>query len=233
MPADYRAVADKVRTGEYFRESRSMYDTMVHDPMTDRYFFIFLTVLSLLGLIVAFIGMRMLYPLQVSVPFAYQAQNLAEDMPYIKTLLAHKGEDPGEALLRFLVQNYVVAREEYDIAAFDRDVSGVSAQSDKTVLNEYRHAVDPANPESPLALYQRHSKRRIDIISSRRLDGDFGMEVLYEATVISKTEAKKSRWQADIAFQYGGLALDEDTGKAKPIDFIVTDYRTKRLQDTK
>jgi type IV secretory pathway component VirB8 len=57
------------------------------------------------------------------------------------------------------------------------------------------------------------------------------MEVVYEATVESKTDIKKTLWQANIAFNYNGIELDEETGKVKPISFVVTDYRIKRLQD--
>jgi type IV secretory pathway component VirB8 len=49
---------------------------------------------------------------------------------------------------------------------------------------------------------------------------------------VSKNEIKKTRWQSDVTFSYNGLALDEETGKVRPIEFQVTGYRTKRLQDT-
>ncbi len=230
---DYAAIAESVKSGEYFRKARAMYDLSVHDPMAERYLYLFITALSLLSFIIAFSAMQSLYPLQTPVPFIYSTNNIADDIPHIQSLLARKGENPSAALLRFLVQNYVTLHEEYNIDTFDRDVSGVESQSAPAVAAEFRQAVDPRNPDSPVALYQRHSKRRITIVSSRRIGEADAMEVTYEAAVEGKGEGKKSRWQANIAFNYSGLALDEKTGKVNPVSFVVTQYRSKRLQDIK
>lgn len=233
-PQDYIDIAEKVRTGEYFREAHNIYDFNIHDPMSERYFYLFVSGIAMLILLVAFYAMQMLYPLQLSVPFIYNANNIVEDIPRMKTLQAYKGENASEALLRFRVQNFVVLREEYDIDLFDRSVSGVKSQTSPELFSEYQQYIDPHNPESPITLYQRHSRRKITIISTRRLkEQEFGMEVIYEAAVESKGDAKTSRWKAEIAFNYSGIALDEKTGKVKPIAFVVTQYRTKRLQDVK
>jgi len=233
-PEEYLETAEKVRTGEYFRESRSIYDLMMHDPMAERYVYIVITSIAVLVFLIAFIAMRALYPLEIPVPFAVNSNDLVEDVPRMKSLLAHKGENPSEALLRFLVQNYVTTREGYDVDTFERDVNGVRSQSTKDVMDRYQELIDPNNPDSPLTLYQRHSKRKIEVTSYRHLEDEEGAaEVEYEATVMSKTDAKKTRWQANISFKYSGIALDDETGKVTPMEFIVTDYRTKRLQDVK
>ena len=57
------------------------------------------------------------------------------------------------------------------------------------------------------------------------------VEVLYDAIVESKNEVKKSRWKANITFRYSGIELDEKD-KPKPLSFVVTQYRTKRLQES-
>ena len=231
---DYREVAEKVRTGEYFREARNIYDLMVHDAMAERYMYMLVTAVGVVIFLVAVVASRALYPLQTSVPFAFSADNLVEELPRITSLLSYKGEDPSEALLNFMVKNYVSFREGYDIDTFDRNSNGIKSQSSPEVFDVYQRQVDTANPESPLALYQRHSKRKITILSTKRLyDQDFGMEVTFEAAVESKTDIKKTLWQANIAFNYSGVALDQKTEKVKPVTFTVTDYRVKRLQDAR
>lgn len=233
-PAEHLETAEKVRTGEYFREGRSMYDMMVHDPMAERYIYIVITAIAVLIFFIAFSAMRALYPLETPIPFAVASNNLVEDVPRMKSMLAQKGENPSEALLRFLVQNYVDTREGYEVDTFERDVNGVRSQSTKEVMDKYRELIDPNNPDSPLTLYQRHSKRKIEIISYKHLDDEEGSaEVEFEATVIGKTDIKKTRWQANISFNYSGIALDDETGKVNPMEFVVTDYRIKRLQDVR
>ena len=227
---EYTEIAESVKSGEYFRKARAMYDLSVHDLMTERYLYICITALSVLIFIITFGAMQALYPLSTPVPFIFTATDIVDDIPVIHPL-GRRGEDPDQALLKFFVQNYVTMREEYDITRFDRDVNGVSSQSAPTVLAEFQHSIDPRNPDSPLTLYQRFSTRRISIMSSKILEGRDEVEVTYEATVTGKGATQKSRWQANIAFKYSGLALDEKTEKIKPVSFAVTRYSTKRLQD--
>jgi type IV secretory pathway component VirB8 len=130
-----------------------------------------------------------------------------------------------------MVRHYVEIREEYDIATFDRDVNGVKSQSSDEVFREFQMQINPANPQGPVNLYQRHSRRRINILHSKRMPES--MEVVFEALVESRTEVKKSRWRANIAFKYSGIALDEKDDKVKPVTFVVTKYHSKRLQDVK
>lgn len=228
---DYLDIADKVRSGEYFREARKMYDLAVHDPMAERYMYVFLTGISILVLMIAVSAMQSLYPLQSQVPLIFDTNDVIEDLPHIQKLQASKDDLPGEAVLRFMVKHYVEIREEYDIATFDRDVNGVKSQSNEEVFHEFQAEISPSNPEGPISLYQRHSKRRINILTTKRLPDS--MEVIFDAFVESKTDIKKTRWRANIAFKYSGIELDEKGEKVKPVTFVVTKYHSKRLQDAK
>lgn len=228
---DYKDIADKVRTGEYFREARKMYDLAVHDPMAERYTYVFLTSISLIILLIAVSAMQSLYPLQSQVPLIFDTNDPIEDQPHIQKLQFSKADPAGEAVLRFMVKHYIEIREEYDIATFDRDVNGVKSQSSEEVFREFQTQINPRNPEGPISLYQRHSKRRINILTTKRLPDS--MEVIFDAIVESRTEVKKTRWRANIAFKYTGIELDEKGEKVKPVNFVVTKYHSKRLQDVK
>lgn len=230
---EQQRIAEKVKSGEYFREARGMYDTSVHDPMAERYLYVFITALSIITLLIALYASHALYPLNTSVPFIVSSNNIVDDLPRIRSLLAYKGEKPNDAIQRFMVTNYVLFREEYDIDTFDRNISGIKLQSAEPLVKEFMQQIDPRNPESPITLYQRHSTRRVAISSSRLLGDGNEMEVYYIATVEGKGEVKKSRWKANVTFKYSGIALDEETGKVVPMKFLVTQYRTKRIQDIK
>ena len=228
---NYLKIAEKVRTGEYYREARTMYDLTVNDPMAERYIYVFITFCALIIFVIVFIAMQGLYPLEIAIPLIYNTRDLYEDVPHIKPLQANRNEDASEVLLRFLVKNYVVQREEYDISTFDRDVNGVKSQTSDEAFAEFQKFIDPHNPESPIKVYQRHSSRKITILSTRRLDG--GMEILFEALVDNRTDVKKSHWRANISFQYSGIELDDKSSTVKPMSFIITAYHSKRLQDIK
>lgn len=232
-PEEYVEASEAVRSGEYFREASSIYDNIAHDPMAERYLYLFITGLATAILLISFIAMRSLYPLTRAVPFIVSSENIIEDVPTIRSLLAQKGSDPSLALLQFMVGNYVKNREEYNIEEFDKNMNGVKAQSTDEVFSDYQDMVDPRNPASPITLYQRHSIKIIDILSTKLYENNDKqvMEVLYEATVESKNSLKKSRWQANISFTYSGLELDDSGMQAKPVTFLVTQYDNKRLQD--
>lgn len=224
-------IADKVRTGEYYREAMSMYDVTVNDPMAERYVYVFITFCAMLVFLIGFFGMQGLYPLERAVPLTYLTHDLYEDIPRIRSLQSFKNENPSESLLRFLVRNYVVLREEYNISTFDRNVNGIKSQSSEDVFRKFQRFIDPNNPESPIKVYQRHSKRKIRVLSTRR--NPDGMEVVFESLIDSRTDVKKSHWRANIAFQYSGIELDEKSDTVKPMNFVVTEYSSKRLQDIK
>ena len=232
-PEEYSETSESVRSGEYFREASSVYDAMIHDTMSERYFYVVITALASLILLVALWAMQKLYPLERAVPFIVSSENLVEDVPNIRSLLAEKGDDPSEALLGFMVSNYVKNREEYDIEAIDKNLNGVKTQSTEEVFQQYQDFVDPRNPNSPITQYQRHSTKKIQILNSKLYKtGDSQvMEVLYEASVKGKNTIKKSRWQANISFIYSGIELDDGGEGVKPVTFIVTKYDNKLLQD--
>jgi type IV secretion system protein VirB8 len=226
--SEYTEVAEKIRSGEFFRESRAMYDFTVHNPMAERYFYVLVCALAGIIFLASIVAVNGLYPLKRAVPFIVSSTNIAEDFPNIHTLTAQKNEDPSGAVLRFVIKNYVLLRESYDINTFDRNTNGIKSQSSEQVFAEYQRLTSPTNPESPIALYQRHSRRVVTVLSTRQLN-ETTIEATFEATVIGKTDVKKSAWQANITFNYSGIALDESTGRVKPFTFTVTSYKAKRL----
>jgi type IV secretory pathway component VirB8 len=232
-PEEYLEVAELVRTGEYFRESHNIYDNLIHDPMAERYLYVFITGLSFLILAIALIAMQGLYPLKHSVPFIVGSDSLSEDIPGIRSLLDVKGQDPDEALINYLVYNYVRSWEEYDIDKLDLYLNGIETQSTEEVVEEYKALIDPRNPKSPITLYQRHSEKSIKILNSKlyQSNEDYTMDVLFESTVRGKSRVKRARWQAKVTFVYSGIEIDQDTGKIDPISFVVTEYSNKLLQD--
>ena len=225
-------IAEKVRTGEYYREAMTMYDVSINDPMSERYIYIFITGCSVIIFLISYFALQGLYPLESAVPLTYLTHDSVEDMPHVKSLQSFKNENPSDALLRFLIKNYIVMREEYDISTFDRDVNGVKSQSTEPVFKDFQQFIDPRNTESPIKVYQRHSKRKIRLLGPPRRVPE-GMEVIFEALIDSRTDVKKSHWRANISFDYSGIALDEKSDTVKPMNFVVTEYHSKRLQDIK
>jgi len=238
---EYIEISEKVRSGEYFREVRKVIDADLHDPMTDRYWYILLTIPSIIVVFVAFFALQSLYPLKPSVPFIFGINDLLEDAPRIESLIKVEGEGVDAALQRFLITNYVKQREEYNVATFDRNQIALRTLSTRQVYGEYQQSIALNNPESPIVLYQRHTQRNIKVLSSQTLEKstpkaddkpsdvrDYVMRVTYEAELRpSGKENPVTRWQVDVAFKYEPIKLDEKTGKITPYGFLVTGYNKK------
>ncbi len=84
---DYIEIADKIRSGEYFRDARAMYDIDVHSPMSDRYWFLFISFMSLIITVVAVVAWMGFFPLNNRVPFIFATNNIIDDYPRVKSLL--------------------------------------------------------------------------------------------------------------------------------------------------
>ncbi len=236
---EYIEIAEKVRSGEYFRDVRLMVDIDINDPMAERYWYIAVTFMAFLIAAVSVVAWLGFYPLEPRVPFIFSTNDIVEEVPHLQSLAAYHNEDPNVALRRFLVQNYVKMREDYDASTFDRSHNAVESLSTTQVLNEYEAFISPQNPESPIALYQRNAKRQVTITGSELVEDNskstdnklgYRMFVYYDAKVIKgETENPVTKHQVDIAFQYKDIKLDQATGKISPYGFIVTSYHNKNL----
>lgn len=238
---EYIDISEKVRSGEYFRDARAVADFDLHEPMSERYVYIFLTILALTILITAVIAWQGLFPLKPRIPFIFITNDIVEDYPHIKSLADYTGENPNSALRRFLISNYVQTREEYDAATFDRNHNAVQKLSTTNVVDAYENFITPTNPESPISLYQRNTIRKINIlqikIPNNAVETDdsgkpkeFRASVVFDATLIKDdVEGSTTRHQVDIAFKYKDIKLDSNTLKIEPYGFIVTSYQIKNL----
>ncbi len=231
-PDEYLQIADKVRSGEYFREARSMYDVSVNDPMSERYFYVFITALALLTFISALFAMQSLYPLNRSVPFIYALNNVLEDVPSIAPLRTSPEESVNDAVLFFMAKNYVSQYESYNIMQLERNYSGIQHDSSPEVFAQYQQLLQTNNPESPVVKYERHSARQIDFVLVRRLVMPVNtLEIIFDANVVNAETSQKTRHKATIGYQYSGVEFDEKADKVKPVTFTITSYSSKIFQD--
>lgn len=229
-------IAERVKSGEYFREMKQAYGTIYLNPMPERYFYMAYTAVCIVILLVILYILLSLFPLTESIPFLYYSHDVYEEKPVIRPLRASAKEDINTAIKRMMADEYVIRRESYDIDTLEVNVRFVKAQSSANIYNGWQSELDPGNPASPIAQFQRHSLRRIGIVGTN-FNTDGTIEVIYDAIVVPKTNStgqdtpKTTRMMAMLAFQYTDVTIDQKTGAKTPLHFIVTDYHTRRLQE--
>jgi type IV secretory pathway component VirB8 len=230
ITSDPQEIARQVESGEYFREMQNAYATVYLDPISDRYFYLAFTAACVLIGLISLIAFSSIFPLRRDIPFWYWSDNIFEERPIIKPLLAFPEENINIALKRYLVSEYVLRRESYDIDTLELNVRFVKAHSEPKTFEIWQRGLDPGNPDSPISQFQRHSTRKI-AVAGVSLNQDGGVDVTYDTLVDNRKEVKKTRMVATIAFQYNDVTIDQDTGQKTPIHFLVTEYRTRRQQE--
>ncbi len=228
-PDEYVRIADKVRSGEYFREAKSMTNTLLHDTMAERYFYLLITLVAMICFFCALYAMQSLYPLSRTVPFIYVLNDATEDLPRIEALRTAPEQSVDEAVLLFMARNYVTHYESYDISALERNFSAVQHYSAPEVFANYQLLLQTNNPDSPVVLYQRHSTRKIDVMSLTQPSNNT-LEIFYEASVISADHVAKTKHKAILNYEYSKVEFDAENDKVKDVNFKVTNYKSFMVQ---
>lgn len=223
-------ITEKIESGEFFRESMKEYDLAYHDPMTERYFYIGLTAISLLIMFLAISAIIAIHPLSKEVPFIFNSADIVNDYPKMQPL-GEREEDPNFVLKRFLTTNYLRLREEYSVGTVDRNMQGVKSQSTEEVFQQFEQSLDPRNPNSPIALFQRNAVRRVEPISYQVMNEGENerMIITYKEQVIAGADISAQTKRAIITFRFKNIQVDQNTGEASELGFQVIGYQTEAV----
>lgn len=229
----YHTEAEKLRTGEYFREAQQYYESQYVDLISERYWYFIMLIISVVVLMLALTAKDALYPLNVSIPFAYETADVYDQTPIMRKIGSAEG-DFNIPVQEFLLQNYVRRREEYDINLLDGNARAVRQHSSPEVFAAFQKMMALDNPESPVVVYQRQAVRTIRVLSTRISGGgeNSAAVVLFEATVSGPAGVEVSRWMANIAFRFTPIALDKSESKRfTPLEFLITSYTLQHVNE--
>lgn len=230
-PTPPQVILDKLRSGEFFRETRLIYHQRYHDLIAERYLYVAITALSVLILFFAFIAVNLFFPLRTNVPFIYTTNDIVNDLPRMRAL-GSVGSDPNVVLREFLASSYVRLREEYDANTLDRNATSIKSQSAADVFAEYQSALNPQNPASPIARFQRRATRSIRILEIHPASADLNeMQVRFEGLVTEGVARRKELGVANITFSFADIQVDQTTGATTPLEFTVTAYNSNPVQE--
>ena len=219
----------------YFEEARRWYDVKYLSPISERVYFIVVTVLAGFIVLFAIIGLSGLMPLKPARPFVYLAQDINNKIPRMETI-RQNGEPKQAALLRFYVEQYVESREHFSEKRFLPNANFVKQHSEPSLYAEYVRLNDPSNPRSPAAQYQKHSTRQITV-EQVLLDGEpetsAAAKVRFTASVTGPQGIQKTVWTASLTFAYSALVetevKDPSTGEVT-LDLKAPTFRVLRYE---
>lgn len=222
---DTESVAQAIREDRYFSDARRWYDVIYHGPLMERCLLAVISLLAFANTAMAVLALVALFPLAPVVPFTITSKNVFRDLPLIRHL-AVSGEDANVALMRYFAANYVIRRESYNVDALGRDYNNTRQHSSDTVFSSYQQVMDPQNPASPVARYERHTVRDVAVLHTELNTAatPFTARVEFLAVERRGKEERRSRWTSDLTFRYSNIVLDQATSKVTPMQFEVTGY---------
>ena len=136
-----------------------------------------------------------------------------------------------ESVTRYLITQYVQARERYVGALAESDYEQVGAYHSPSMNQAWAAAWNRNNPESPLNLYVDGTTVRVRIVAVTFLSPTSGRGDLAQVRFMTARRAGGQgaeivgRYVATLQYAYGEPSRDDRLRAANPLGFKVLEYR--------
>lgn len=237
--ADYnREISEMIRSGQYFQDGMRWFDEKYHAPIMDKAYSVVVTIIALVATAFAVIGLVRFLPITQPVTMVFKVAD-TDNKFYNLQMLADRFQATNYAYLKYFVSEYVIKRESYNIGSLEPDILRVRAQSTPEAFTEYRKYLEPSNPNSPIARFERYGKRSIVINKSVFVPNDFDAEkiipaqatIFFTATSRDRTGEEVKKMKATIDFDYVPLKVNQENYEITPMEFKVKGYKVEPVMD--
>lgn len=171
--------------------------------------------------VMAVVGMT---PLKTVKPFVIRVDNATGIVDVVSDLKSEK-TNYDEAINKYFVQWYVRYRQAYSFDLLEDYYFAVGALSSSIEQKRYLKEIETSNPESPIKLYGKTGRIRIDIKSISFLKPTVALVRYTRIMERGADQAERTHWAATLTFQYGNAPASEKVRGVNPLGFEVTDYR--------
>lgn len=245
-------LAQSIRDGTYFEESRKFYSEVYVSIISERVFYLVLTSVALLTVLLAISAVARLLPIVPAEPFLLRTNDAVHSLPIMQRLAVTQDELPDVALRRFFVNQYVIYRESYARDKIAARARAIYYWSTKENYQVYRRSIDTSNPRSPVVRYESSAEREIDVVRTeitpdtsvtpdpKGKKNAYIAKADFVAYVIRMGKIEPTAWTADLKFEYTDAVVDQDkvdkkTGKmiVVPMKFIVSSYVVRERKEEK
>jgi type IV secretory pathway component VirB8 len=207
-------VKELVETERYYDEARGFYDLTYHAPISARTYFVIVIALGIIVFWVSLNSFMSIFPLNPKIPFVMSSQDVYDELPVMEKL-AKGNETKNEAVMRFLIRNYVERREYYNFfqpAEIEKNFYNIRFHSIREVLMEYRNFLDTGNASSPYNIYGRDTSRTVKITSMKidRSSSTFQAYIEFTETLSGSKKSISPEWIAEMSFTYTPFEVKQD-----------------------
>ena len=240
-------IAEKIRSGTYYKEAWDWYAFKYIYPVSQRSFFIFITIAAIIVTVAAATALYNFYPLRVRVPVAINNPDMTKDYAELLKVKVPENGDTDMPIVEYLAQKYVENVEEYHFGKFDKQLTFLKQFSSPPLYGEIEKRYDIRNLDSLVLKYRDHTTRDIKLISHQLERGEgylpnnempegvankdvpYRAYVTFEATESNFTGITTRQWQATVDLTMSPIIFDKQNKKFPPLDFRVINYSVKPI----
>lgn len=222
---EYHQIAQSIENGNFFEESKKWYRALYLSILTDRCFYIVVTIIATLAALFAIFGFLKLLPISPAEPLLFPMKNTIRDTPMMSRLREDIYEPVNLSLARYHANAFVKKREDYSFERVQSRFRFLKGYSDKATMQAYSKYINPASPRSPINKYQKNVTRDVIITNTviRKADGttselidwdkttedQYIADVYYTAREFYPEKAQYSDWRATVEFNYKPLYIEQ------------------------
>jgi len=242
MDKEAEIVAKKIESGSYYPEAMNWFHTKFTRPRTE---FVYFSIICLIAVLAFFTGLAAfmeIFPLSPGKNFVLGRSITSGDNITIRSI-QEKGETANDSIMKFMLSQYVRAREEYIEERLDRNFRVVKTFSGDTVFGEYTEQTSISNPQNPVILYGKQATKDI-ILNDINLVDALGKPahdakvvraiVNYTTTLtyLSDNTQDATQYEADISFNFRQITVDQGKISQKP-EMKITSYKINAQKNPK
>lgn len=255
---NYREIAEKVESGEYFNDARNWYMRKYIYNFIERTYVIVIIFCLLFLMYMVNVYKQAIQPIKKSLPIQVNISDSADFNTRITYLgNAEKDFDVNEVFIKYFSERFTDAIEGYDYRKDFKKLkinkNIIEGLANSEILGYYLDKISIRNNDSLIMKYKRDFYRVINIDKSKTEISPYNQEdeitsidikkeedekeikdylvtVNFEASEIGKDGSKTtSNWQAKIILSFQSIKYNFQEKDFSPLNFKVKSYESKKL----
>jgi type IV secretion system protein VirB8 len=176
---------------------------------------------------IAVVAVAVLTPLKTVQPYVIRVDNATGVVDVVPALRGAVSES--EAVTRYLVTQYVTARERYVPALAESDYEQVGAYHSPLMNQAWAALWNRSNPESPLNVHADGSTVRVQVTAVSFLAPGSGRRDLAQVRFVRTRgdggAGREQHYVATLQYAFGEPSKDDRLRSVNPLGFKVLEYR--------
>jgi type IV secretory pathway component VirB8 len=243
-----------VKDGSYYKDALDWYIFRYINPVCERTMLFFIAIIAGLTTYALILIVKNSLPLVEKVPVVIRAEDTSLYFPVIKKLKDSQDiRTVDEAVVKYLLVNYLKEREEYDfrkadIEALNRKFNAIRNNSSVQEYRNFQAFMSRENAASPIANFGKNITRKIEINSVNFKRGQIDtfaqrakdfmsaelpeeVEIRYNTITNDSGKVMTEKYFTRITFKFSGVNEKRDTDEkgTERLDFLVISYKTYKI----